>query len=50
MFIQHSLYSTSMAVSLKVSPGMIGSVITATQAGYAIGLLFLVPLGDWLEP
>ncbi len=39
----------SMAVSLKVSPGMIGSVITATQAGCAIGLLFLVPLGDWLN-
>ncbi len=39
----------SMAVSLKVSPGMIGSVITATQAGYAIGLLFPVPLGDWLN-
>ncbi len=28
---------------------MIGSVITATQAGYAIGLLFPVPLGDWLN-
>lgn len=39
----------SMAVSLKVAPGMIGGVITATQLGYAIGLLFLVPLGDWLN-
>ncbi len=39
----------SMAGSLKVAPGMIGGVITATQLGYAIGLLFLVPLGDWLN-
>lgn len=39
----------SMAVSLKVAPGMIGGVITATQLGYAIGLLFQVPLGDWLN-
>lgn len=39
----------SMAVSLSVSPGTIGVVVTATQAGYAIGLLFIVPLGDLLN-
>ncbi|WP_434768733.1 MFS transporter [Pseudomonas triticicola] len=38
----------SMAVSLGVSPGAIGVVVTATQAGYAVGLLFIVPLGDLL--
>lgn len=39
----------SMAASLAVSPGMIGVVVTATQAGYAVGLLFIVPLGDLLN-
>jgi predicted MFS family arabinose efflux permease len=39
----------SMAASLAVSPGMIGVVVTATQAGYAAGLLFIVPLGDLLN-
>lgn len=39
----------SMAASLLVSPGTIGIVVTATQAGYAVGLLFIVPLGDLLN-
>lgn len=39
----------SMAASLSVSPGTIGIVVTATQAGYAVGLLFIVPLGDLLN-
>jgi predicted MFS family arabinose efflux permease len=39
----------SMAASLSVSPGTIGVVVTATQAGYAVGLLFIVPLGDLLN-
>ncbi|QCA04438.1 MFS transporter [Pantoea vagans] len=36
----------SIAASLNVSPGTIGAVVTATQVGYAIGLIVLVPLGD----
>ncbi|WP_336749197.1 MFS transporter [Pantoea vagans] len=36
----------SIAASLNVFPGTIGAVVTATQIGYAIGLIVLVPLGD----
>ncbi|CAI8738951.1 putative uncharacterized transporter YgaY [Pseudomonas sp. IT-P12] len=39
----------SMARSLGVSPSLIGMVVTATQVGYALGLLFIVPLGDLLN-
>ncbi|MCD5978798.1 MFS transporter [Pseudomonas quasicaspiana] len=39
----------SMAQSLGIDPGMIGIVVTATQIGYGVGLLFIVPLGDLLN-
>jgi predicted MFS family arabinose efflux permease len=39
----------SMAQSLGVASSMIGVVVTATQVGYALGLLFIVPLGDLLN-
>jgi predicted MFS family arabinose efflux permease len=35
--------------SVGLRPGAYGLVVTLTQIGYAIGLLLLVPLGDFLE-
>lgn len=35
-----------IARALHAAPGQVGLVTTLTQFGYAVGLLFLVPLGD----
>lgn len=39
----------SIAHSLHVAPRLIGIVVTATQIGYALGLVFIVPLGDLIN-
>jgi predicted MFS family arabinose efflux permease len=39
----------AIAESLQVSPGLAGVVVTATQVGYAVGLVFIVALGDLLN-
>ncbi len=39
----------SIADSLGMAPGLIGIVVTATQFGYALGLVLIVPLGDLIN-
>lgn len=38
-----------IAASFGVSPSTAGLIVTASQLGYALGLVFIVPLGDLLE-
>ncbi|WP_299805200.1 MFS transporter [Tardiphaga sp.] len=39
----------SMAHDLAIDPAVIGIVMTLTQIGYALGLIFIVPLGDLID-
>jgi predicted MFS family arabinose efflux permease len=39
----------TIAGKLGTSPGVAGLIVTASQIGYAAGLLFVVPLGDLLD-
>lgn len=39
----------TIATAFQSSSGMVGIVATLTQAGYALGLAFIVPLGDLLD-
>lgn len=39
----------TMARDFAVSPASIGIVMTMTQIGYGLGLIFIVPLGDLLD-
>lgn len=38
-----------MAHDLTIDPAVIGLIVTVTQIGYALGLVFIVPLGDILD-
>ncbi len=38
-----------MARDLGITPSAIGMVVTLTQIGYALGLIFVVPLGDLID-
>jgi predicted MFS family arabinose efflux permease len=39
----------AMASDFGISPASIGLVITSTQVGYGLGLIFIVPLGDLVD-
>ena len=40
----------AMARDFGIAPAAVGSVITLTQLGYALGLILVVPLGDLVDP
>ena len=52
LMVANVYYSQPIAApigaSLGLSPSATGLVVTATQAGFGIGLLLIVPLGDWV--
>lgn len=48
IYFAHPLLD-AIAHDLAITPAIIGIVVTATQVGYALGLIFIVPLGDLLD-
>jgi predicted MFS family arabinose efflux permease len=48
VYFAHPLLET-MARAFAIEPGSIGIVVTTTQIGYALGLIFIVPLGDLVD-
>jgi predicted MFS family arabinose efflux permease len=48
VYFAHPLLAT-MARAFAIRPGTIGIVVTVTQIGYALGLIFIVPLGDLVD-
>ena len=48
VYFAHPLLD-ALARDLAIDPGAIGGVVTVTQVGYAVGLVFVVPLGDLLD-
>src|SRR5262245_51315906 len=49
IYFAHPLLD-AMSRDLAIRPAVIGIVVTATQIGYGLGLIFIVPLGDLLDP
>jgi predicted MFS family arabinose efflux permease len=41
---------TGFATTLGVAPSLAAPIATAVQVGYAVGIFFLVPLGDRVQP
>src|ERR1700733_16291205 len=48
IYFAHPLLD-AMARAFAIEPGAIGIVVTVTQIGYALGLIFIVPLGDLID-
>jgi MFS family permease len=49
VYFAHPLLET-LARAFSIERGSIGIVVTVTQIGYALGLIFVVPLGDLIDP
>jgi len=48
IYFAHPLLD-AMARAFAIEPATIGIVVTVTQIGYALGLIFIVPLGDLMD-